>query len=70
MPPPMPLLPWSIAPVEPVRSGGGVQFLKLKELKGRVERAIEDINTQATTPTSVKYTDEKTFWSMLLSEQW
>lgn len=64
----MPLIPWSLIPVEPVRSGATVQFIKLKGLKGKEDKNLEEINTCASTPTASRYGDEKTFKTMLFGE--
>jgi len=45
IPPPMPLLPWSLVPSEPIRSGSGIQFLKLWELKSKVDSEVEEVGT-------------------------
>jgi len=69
MPPPMPLIPRSLIPSEPVRSGGGVSFIKLKDLKNKQDRDLEDIHTNCSTPGNVRFSDERTFKTMIMGEQ-
>jgi len=63
----MPLLPWSLVPLEPVWSGATIQFVKIKELKGKLDTEIEDANPNSGLPPP-KTGDEKTFRQMLLQE--
>lgn len=41
----------------------------MKGLKGKEDKGLEEINTQASTPTAIRFGEERTFKTMLMGEQ-